>query len=398
MERKALIISNPGTIDPLAFELIGASTKRDDEQTIGFFGSGLKYAIAGLLRRGIDFQVWRGEELLEITTQEVTMRGKTFQRIYFNGVPSSLTTDMGPRWEKWMLIRELYANSIDEGGEMAVSAEFGEFIKEGRTTIVFPDVDQLKEVINDQDVLFCRGREIEYEDDRIRIYEEVGDGGYYVKGILVSRKQPGFGYMLKAKPYVLNEERQVADGFGANWQTVNAIFGITDKRMVKRLVARAKTDGSLEHNLLRHGYSFHDPKASEAWSDIILFKGKSEKFATEWNHLVVSDDIYESVKDIAKWEDRKWKKAGSAQQNDRLLQAVRIVEDAVPGQLPRSAWSFGTSESRNLGIGTEGDTVYVTDSLADESPSVLAAHIALSMFREEDNVKLLSRFFQQAAA
>ena len=191
---KAIVITNEGMIDPLAFELIGASSKRSDESTIGFFGSGLKYAIAGLLRRGIDFQIWCGEEALDITTKEVTMRGQTFNRIFFNGEPTSLTTDMGPRWDKWMLIRELYANAIDEGGEMAVTEGYEQFIKQGRTTIIFPSPDQLEDVMKDQDILFCRDREIEYSDERITIYEEVGDGGFYVKGILVGRQLKGFGY------------------------------------------------------------------------------------------------------------------------------------------------------------------------------------------------------------
>ena len=39
---KYLKISNKGEIDPNAFRLRGASTKRNDEMKIGFFGIGLK--------------------------------------------------------------------------------------------------------------------------------------------------------------------------------------------------------------------------------------------------------------------------------------------------------------------------------------------------------------------
>lgn len=394
MKDKVLVITNPGLIDPLAFELIGASTKRSDAQTIGFFGSGLKYAIAGLLRRGIHFQVWRGEELLEITTQEVKLRDQSFQRILFNGVPTSLTTDMGPRWEKWMLIRELYANSIDEGGEMAVTEDYQEFITPNRTTIILPDIDQVSDVISDQDVLFCRGREIEYEDDTLRIYEEVGDGGFYVKGILVYRALAGFGYMQKSNPYTLNEERQLASPSDAIRSTVASIFAINDRKMVKRIVARAKAKSTIENSLFQTWLINHH-KASEAWGDIVLFKAVSADFATEWNHLVVSDDVYNYTENIQKWEDRKWKRSGTPAQMDRLRLSVDMVDKAAPGELPKCEWHFGSSISRTIGMGMEGGTMFVSDGLADEPVHIIAAHIALSMCKESGgDVKIMSRYFQ----
>lgn len=393
MKNKALVITNPGLIDPLAFELIGASSKRSDEQTIGFFGSGLKYAIAGMLRRGIDFQIWRGNDLLEFTTQEVKMRDQSFQRILFNGVPTSLTTDMGPRWEKWMLIRELYANSIDEGGEMAVTEDYHEFISSDRTTIIIPDTDQISEVLNEQDILFCRGREIEYEDDTLRIYEEVGDGGFYVKGILVYRALAGFGYMMKANPYTLNEERQLASSSDATRATVAAIFAITDKKMVKRIVSRAKAKSTLENSLFQM-WLINRHKASEAWGDIVLFKSSSADFATEWNHLVVSDDVYNYTDNIQKWEDRKWKRSGTPVQNDCLLLAVEMVNKELPGVLPAGEWTFGSSISRAIGMGVENSTAYVSDCLADEPAHVLAAHITLSLCKGSGDIKLMSKYFQ----
>ena len=55
-------IQNEGEIEKRAFQLIGASTKRDDESKIGFFGSGNKYAIALLLRKNIFFKVYSGKK------------------------------------------------------------------------------------------------------------------------------------------------------------------------------------------------------------------------------------------------------------------------------------------------------------------------------------------------
>ena len=53
---KWLKIGNSGEIESGAFRLIGACTKRGDDSMIGYFGSGLKYAMAVLLREGIEFK------------------------------------------------------------------------------------------------------------------------------------------------------------------------------------------------------------------------------------------------------------------------------------------------------------------------------------------------------
>lgn len=390
--KKTVIITNPGEIDPLAFELIGASTKRDDAQTIGFFGSGLKYAIAGLLRSGIDFQIWSGDRAVDITTEAVSMRGQTFNRVIIDGRPTSLTTEIGPKWERWMFIRELYANAVDEGGEMAVSDTYSEWIAPGRTTIIFPTPEQIEDVINQQDLLFCRGREIMYEDDALRIYDEVGDGGFYVRGILVYRGMHGYGYELKRTPYDLNEERQVSSSFTAAYRTTDAIFGITDRKAVRRIVSRAKGGKSFEHGLLVGGYASVAAKGSDAWSDIVLFAPEDAKWATEWNHLPVSQDVYDNVKNVAKWTAAKWRKLDL--NTDALNEAVANVERVAPGLLPSCSWSFGSSLSRKLGMGIEGDTMFIAESFHGMPTAELSAHIALSLLPESTRIILVRGLFE----
>src|SRR6478672_7382653 len=116
---KSILIENNGEVDVLAFTLMGASSKREQEGKIGFFGSGNKYAIANLLRRGIAFKIFSGESEIAVTTENQTYREKEFKRIQFEKdgqvFPTSITTDMGPKWETWFIIRELYCNALDEG-------------------------------------------------------------------------------------------------------------------------------------------------------------------------------------------------------------------------------------------------------------------------------------------
>ena len=63
--KQFLKIQSSGEIEQEAFTLIGASSKRGDQTKIGYFGSGLKYSIAALLRNNIEFKVFQGEKEIE---------------------------------------------------------------------------------------------------------------------------------------------------------------------------------------------------------------------------------------------------------------------------------------------------------------------------------------------
>lgn len=395
--RNMIIITNKGLIDPLAFELMGASTKRNDTSTIGYFGSGVKYAIAGLLRAGIPFQLWRGEEEIEFTTEPVKMRDQEFHRIHINGTATSLTIDMGPRWEKWMLLRELYANAIDEGGEMAVTNNYQQFITPDRTTIIFPDTAPLKEVMDRQDHYFTRDREVVYEDERIRLYEEIGDGSFYVKGILVGGgRGPGFGYQLLSEPYQLNEERQLSQAYMAIQNTVQAIFKIENEKFIRKWVARAKTENSTERWLVDNCQYLSVYALPKAWESIMLFPKGSEKYATEWNHLVLPEQLYLRIQHPNKWHNRKWTPYGTPDQNAKLEQAMRLVERELSmGHQHRVA--FGVSESTTIGMGEQDGIMYYTHSLSAEPIHTIAAAIT-SMLNNSDGesaTKIMSKYYAE---
>lgn len=393
-----VIITNKGLIDPLAFELIGASTKRSDNSTIGFFGSGVKYAIAGLLKRGIPFQVWRGNEAIDFSTERVEMRGMAFDRILINGKPTSMTTDMGPKWETWMLIRELYANAVDEGGEMAVTDEYQQFIKEDSTTIIFPDRSSIEDIIKRQDFYFTRGRDVIYEDKRIRVYEDIGEAGYYVKGIYVGGGSTGHGYEVRDIPYEINEERVIMHRWAAQSNTFERIMGITDARTVKRIVARTKSktiEGSIFLNTLP--YTFSSVVPSPAWADIMFFDTSDSDYATEWNHVVVSKEIYDRLAHPNKWTKRRWDPSGTNEQNNKLAKALELVRAHVPTICDGHRIAFAKSQSRALGIGTEDGVVYVHDSIADEPVETIASHLVmmLSDSKPEVGIKCLTDLFKQ---
>lgn len=119
---KSIIFRNKGEIDPRAFTSFGVNVKEKSSSAIGYFGTGLKYAIAVLLREGCQISVGSGETLIEFFASPSTFRGKEFEFINMrtgDAAPVELgyTTELGKNWEMWCAYREIACNCLDEGGD-----------------------------------------------------------------------------------------------------------------------------------------------------------------------------------------------------------------------------------------------------------------------------------------
>ena len=110
-----IIFKNPGLIDTVAMVTSGVSAKERDNP-IGIFGTGLKYAIAILLRNDCTIDIWRGNKRYAFTLVEKTIRKRKFNIVCMNGKFFGFTDRLGLNWEPWMAFRELYCNAKDEGG------------------------------------------------------------------------------------------------------------------------------------------------------------------------------------------------------------------------------------------------------------------------------------------
>lgn len=130
-DMKTVFFRNPGEIDPRAITTLGVSVK-ESENPIGFFGTGLKYAIAIILREGGTIIISSGTETMHFSKKPVSIRGKELELVCMNDKELSFTTDFGKNWNLFGALRELYCNCIDEGG--TVSAEDLEPMS-GHTTI-----------------------------------------------------------------------------------------------------------------------------------------------------------------------------------------------------------------------------------------------------------------------
>lgn len=112
---------NEEAIDLSAIAVMGVSVKTNDNP-IGYFGTGLKFSIATLLRTGHKVTLIRNGERIVFSAEAETIRGEEFQRVTMGGERLGFTTQLGRNWEPWQAYRELHCNCTDEGGVIVADA------------------------------------------------------------------------------------------------------------------------------------------------------------------------------------------------------------------------------------------------------------------------------------
>lgn len=147
-----IIFQNPGLIDLRAVQIMGLNAK-ETKNPIGQFGTGLKYAIAVLLRNSCQISIWRGMHEYKFLTNKSSFRGKEFDFVQMQSIVEyckddgtkryndcvfstdlGFTLELGKHWEPWMAIRELESNVRDEDGKSFANADYQ--LSSDTTTIV----------------------------------------------------------------------------------------------------------------------------------------------------------------------------------------------------------------------------------------------------------------------
>jgi hypothetical protein len=277
--KKYILIQNDGEIEPNSFELIGASTKRGEAGKIGFFGSGLKYSIAYMMRKGIDFKIYSGMQEFHFTTKSEFLKDKSFERICINNTPTSYTTTMGPTWtEDWFVLREIYCNAVDEGSCTLVKETENVLPSDGKTRIFIEQTASLKQAIDNWNGYFSDERTpiisvpevytcyIGTSDTEpantqsVDIYEKT-EGVIYRKGIRVYKNDDYlFDYGMKSVD--VNEDRTAKNmsAFAYAIRSLMALF--PSENYVRAVLRTGDADvSSFEYRAL----SAHDGKFNDEW-------------------------------------------------------------------------------------------------------------------------------------
>lgn len=226
---------NPGLIEPAAITTLGINVKESD-LPIGFFGTGLKYAIASLLRTGQKITIWRGLDKIDFRLVSDEVRGKTFQFIEMLEGTSvtrlGFTADLGKQWEPWQVFRELYSNTLDEGGMVSL---YEVSPKEGFTTIQVWGT-AFGEAAGDRDKVFLNtpiSDELSTAD--VFVHDHPNDFIYY-KGVRVNALSKPTALTYDLKLATLTEDRTLANFGVAQLRIERAVEAIENEFTLERLL------------------------------------------------------------------------------------------------------------------------------------------------------------------
>jgi hypothetical protein len=206
-----LRISNEGLICQEDLMLIGSSTKREQSGKIGMFGSGWKYALAWLLRNDCKPIIFAGEKQIDIDFNVKMHRTNAVNVITVDGIETSLTTEMGPKWTGWMAIREVLSNAIDEGGHTinTIWAPSGFSGVRDETVVYIPMNGELSDVMLKYDSYFAFNRRESYSNSLCRMFfkTEPSQLNIYRKGIRCFDTQVTSGIDFDFVDININEDR-----------------------------------------------------------------------------------------------------------------------------------------------------------------------------------------------
>lgn len=245
-----IVFSNPGLLDIRAVETMGLSAKETDHP-IGFFGTGLKYAIATLLRTGSHIVIWVGRDKYTFSTTLEDFRGKSFQFVQMrknNLSPTRLgfTTELGKNWEPWMALREIESNCRDENGTTTnpFAFDYDGLIDNHSTHIVLSGA--IENEFNKLDSIFLNSTPL-WEDNTLSIHQGSIEqrGWIYYRGVRCAQVEKPSMYVYNVKETMtLTEDRT----FRYNWASV---------RVITRGVMGCTVEGVLE-NILTAGKLFFE--------------------------------------------------------------------------------------------------------------------------------------------
>lgn len=204
--KKYLVIENSGEVDIRNFTLLGISTARDNEGTIGQFGSGAKHGILIALRTEREIAITTGNTTVTPYTKDEFINNLLVQQVAFRidkdnedvkHIDSSMTLGFGEldwKTEAHMMLREFVSNALD-----AVNQDWDEINvyitteirTEPRKTRVYIELDnEIRKCYADITSYFLHATK-QHEEKVIPIPRtEIRLPRIYRKGVLVTEVQP----------------------------------------------------------------------------------------------------------------------------------------------------------------------------------------------------------------
>lgn len=260
-----LIFQNPGLIEMAAVTTLGISVKEGDTP-IGRFGTGVKFAIATVLREGGAITIWSGMQSFHFTTEREAVRGTEFEFVVMNGQRLGFTTMMGRDWLPWMAFRELASNCKDEAGRywLTVADETVHPLAD-HTTIVVHGMDQ---VWAERGTVLLEGAPL-WENEHGQAFDGPSEFAFY-RGVRIYKlpRPSRFTYNVTGHTLALTEDRTAANFWELEMAVEKIVGGCTDPKLLR--LALTAGEHCWEHAMDIDAYGRPSPEFRAAARELAL--------------------------------------------------------------------------------------------------------------------------------
>lgn len=269
-------------VNRLHLQYLGLSTKRDDDSTIGQFGSGIKYAPILALRKDIDFVIVAEDDDGQYQLMYDTVNIKGIEVIHYDygtyKVPSSFTVDAGKlSWEsEFQIYREVVSNAKDSvkspsdwGIELVEEIKFyaGEF------SVFISATLEMRDILKKHDYYYCDKATIlsTYNNDISILKNNYGNTAIYCKTVLVHESDDTSFFHYNVKSARLNEERKLSNYYSLQYDIGRAIAAMDNEEAIDDVLHYSLGEDPSDQSSLEF-WNFPSTiyeylKASKAWQD-----------------------------------------------------------------------------------------------------------------------------------
>lgn len=413
---KYLRISNKGELDIRLIALMGGTTKADNPNKIGQFGTGLKYAISFFIRNNVKFRLFVGLKEVIFTSKAEKIAGADFKEIYCNGKSMNITTHYGYQWKAWEALREIFCNATDEGGELKQLVDSNSKLtgKTGETVFYIGLSPQIKEVLDKWDSYFFKDKPL-FEDATVAIYKNPGDTlKLYKSGVLIQDStyyKSLFIYDLKQAN--LNELRQY-QGFLSS--DIAKSLLASNKAVIDLLIAGIKNESkkdALECKLDWSYVSFNPAHVKSIFNGRLYLHPQSSDGGEK--SVKVNETLFDLLTKAGVLTERIKQTTGSwygggglGHRQYEKISYKEVLNPALQKRIQAIAVKYGSAMKYSIAVPKQGefdfvvnkDQVIFSTSLETLSDADLQATVLISILHsQESNIyKAFKRLIKYATA
>lgn len=268
---RAVVFKTKGKLDLRSLTVFGMNAKPTTTTPIGYFGTGLKYAVAVLARKFIPITFWIDGKKWTVEQDETKFRDKEFRALTLKRhsmIPKTInlpfTTELGKNWELWQAFRELESNTRDEHGETFID-DTGQLDNpehpigdRGLTYIVVESEDFVQEYLSRDGTFLPDGLTERNSSERVQCFLQKSNYIYY-RGIrIMDLKEPSENTYNILSQITLTEDRTAKNKFDVDWEIEKFVAESKDEALIQRAVtAPAKTyERTLGYTYASRGETF----------------------------------------------------------------------------------------------------------------------------------------------